>query len=287
MHYIILGKNEKKGVSGNDSKELDQYFELGWELVSSRIDFIKLLKQKDLSNCTVVTCNDRKFFYTKLFDNVISYDDFKKINLAENDTVDDWPATRCSEGTDISFSFLNPKSFCSPDGRYIRHDEDFDEIFNGFDLTKSNVKKPNSYVVIGLRTRDHNAIKNYTNSINFYNLLIERIKKEVTENIFIIGYGTESFCDQHKCTYIDKLDDFVSLIKDKERCKLQIFQATGTSQLALICSESTVHVLDPLRYADFNGNNAVLGAKCIQFCKGEVIPHYELSESVIDKIISS
>lgn len=272
MKYIILGKSLKKGVSGNDSGNLSTYFELGWEVVGSRIDFIKLLKTKKLSDCVAVTTSDRIFFYSKLFKNVISYEQFEKI-VTSKDIVDDWTSSKTSGNY---FSFIYEETFVDSNGKYVRYNEDYEEIFDGFDLSDVKIKKPEKYVVVGLRTRDHSNQKNFTNYINFYDKIIEKIKEEVTLNIFVVGFGTEEFCEKHQCKYVDRLVDFVYLIKDKEKCIGQVTQATGTSLLSVICSEVPIHLLDTSLVAQLDGKNAVLGGKCIHFCKGPIY-HYAKS----------
>lgn len=286
MKYIILGKSLKKGVSGNDASTLDVYFELGWEVVGSRFDFIKLLKTQDLSDCTAVTSEDRVFFYSKLFDNVISYNEFEKLNISDTDVVDDWTSTRL-HGQHNQFSFLSANTFVDEYGKYIRHDEDYEELFDGFDLSESTIEKPDKYIVLGLRSRDHNNYKNFNNTDNFYKNLVKKIKSEITENIFVVGYGTESFCLENGCTYVDKLVDFVSLIKDKKRCISQISQSTGTAVLSLVCSEVPIHLLDNTGASDLLGNNAVLGGKCIQLCKDKIILYRQLDNETIDEIIET
>ena len=101
MNYIILGKALNKGTINNDSSELSVYFELGWEVVGSRMDIIKQINgnQLDIKNTTLVTVEDRKFMYEKIFPNVISYEKFLEVKTSD-DSVSDWTITR-------NFSFLN------------------------------------------------------------------------------------------------------------------------------------------------------------------------------------
>jgi hypothetical protein len=285
MNYIILGKSIKKGISNDDSSSLSVYFELGWEVVGSRIDFIKLVKTRniDSNNYTAVTSSDRVFFYSKIFDNVISYDDFSKINVTSEDTVDDWTISKTPGGSNY-FSFLDEKSFVGEDRKYIRYDEDYNEIFNGFDLSKVSIQKPEKYAVLGLRKRDHSSNKNFQPS--FFENLVEKINKNLTTNVYVVGYGTEEFCKNTGCTYVEKLIDFVYLIKDKNRCVSYVTQSTGTAVLSLSSSEVPIHLLDHTGCSDLMGNNAVLGGKCIQFCKDEIFLYRTLNDEIIGKIIN-
>lgn len=284
MKYIILGKNERKGEVGNDSSQLEVYFELGWEVVGSRFDFIKMIKEQDMSNHIAVTSEDRTFFYSKIFENTISYDEFKKIQLNEEDEVDDWTLNK-QFGKPNQFRFLDGNSFTAEDGRYCRYDEDYEEIFNGYDLSKSTIEKSEKYVVMNLRARDHASHKNYDN--DYYSRFVNKIKKNVTENIYIVGYGAQKFCEENQCNYVDKLVDFVSLIKDKKRCVAFISQSTGTGVLSLTSCEVPIFWIDDGGHGEFTGKNAVLGGTCIHFYSDFLTVYLERTEKVSDEIISA
>jgi hypothetical protein len=278
MKYIILGKSLKTGVVGDDSINLNEYFELGWEVVGSRFDIIKLINTDQLDlDTTLVTTEDRKFFYTKIFPNVITYSEFIQTNT-KNDEVIDWTVNPTK-----TFNFLNVNSFVDSDGKYIRHSQDYDLLFDGFDLSNSKIQENSSFVVIGLRYRDHINIKN--SSEDFFGNLVSSIKKNITKKIYVVGRGSEFFCEKYKCQYVEKLVDFVSLIKNKN-CKGYITQSTGTACLSFVCSEAPIYLIDNNRCSDINGNNAVLGGKCIQLCPYEITPYYSLDESNIVDIIS-
>jgi hypothetical protein len=285
MNYVILGKSLKKGVSNDDSSSLSVYFELGWEVVGSRIDFIKLIKtgQINSNNYIAVTSSDRVFFYSKIFDKVISYEEFQKIEIKNEDIVDDWTALKTS-GNSNCFSFLDAKSFVDSNGKYIRYYQDYNEIFDGFDLSNVSIQKPEKYIVLGLRTRDHANHKNFQPT--FFENLICKLKEHITTNIFVVGYGTEEFSKKNGCVYVEKLRDFVYLIKDKNRCVSYITQSTGTALLSLICSEVPIHLLDHTGCSDLYGNNAVLGGKCIQFCKDEIFLHRTLNIETLNAIVN-
>ena len=141
MKYIIAGKNTAAGVKGNDSADLRVYFELGWEVVGSRLDAIKLLKTGALSNddTTIVTVNDRKFMYSSIFKHVISWEEFLALvnarNLNEFDTFEDWTQTRQFSFLNLSGDFEfweNRDASFHANSRYSRYEEDYDEITNGF-----------------------------------------------------------------------------------------------------------------------------------------------------------
>ena len=290
MKYLILGKSEKKGVSGNDSIYLNVYFELGWEIAGSRFDFIKLLKTKKIGkDVTIVTTEERMFFYTKIYDKVISYEDFRDMKLNPEDTVEDWPETN-SKGVWTSlthFNFLRPEYFVAPDGRYLRHDEDYEEIFNGFDLSRKTIEKPKEkYILLGLRLRDHNSYANFDLHKELYISLINKLKSQVTDNIFVLGFGSEDFCKQHQLKYLEHMVDFVYLVKDRELCYGSIMPGSGAAMLSMISSEAPLYLLDYTNRQDITGNNAVLGGKCIHFINNKILKYTSLNNQIFDDIIN-
>ena len=282
MKYIILGKALNKGTINNDSSELSVYFELGWEVVGSRMDIIKQINgnQLDIENTTLVTVEDRKFMYKSFYPKVISYEEFLNIKTS-NDIIDDWTINR-------NFSFLNAYDDyvdkVTKEYKYINRD--FDTIFNGFNLSNSTLPTNNEdrFIVLALRYRDHNSHKNADE--NFFSRMVEEIKSKITKNIYIVGYGSEKFSHKNECIYVDRLVDFVNLIKDKN-CISLISQSTGTVCLYFLCSVAPIHLLDHTKCSEINGDNAVLGGKCIHFYQNGMTPYYDLSENTLNKILSS
>lgn len=278
MKYIILGKSLRKGTIGNDSSDLSVYFELGWEVVGSRFDIINLIASEniDINNTTLVTTEDRKFMYSKFFNKTISYDDFLNV-VVSDDSVEDWTISR-------NFRFLNAyNNFVDLSSKkYLHYDRDYNLIFNGYDIQNSVYSnQQEKFVVLALRYREHNSHKNADTSL--FKELVTKIKLHITKNIFVVGYGSEYFCQENGCTYIDKLVDYVSLIKNKN-CITLISQSTGTLCLALTSSETHIQLIDHTRCSELNGDNAVLGGRCVHFFSNGMSVHYDLNQNVIDNI---
>lgn len=278
MNYIILGKSQKKGTITDDSSSLQIYFELGWEVVGSRIDIINLINSNkiDIENTTLVTTNDRKFMYTKFFPNVISTEDYNKLDK-NNSKIYDWTES-------LNFRFLNAyDNFVDPiTKKYVNLERDYETLFNGFDLSESIYNDlDENYVVIAMRYREHNGHKN-ANEI-FFKKLVHELKNVVTKKIFVVGYGSERFCEENNCIYVDRLVDYVSLIKNK-KCLSLIAQSTGTLCLALMCSNVHIQLLDHAKASEIHGDNAVLGGVCVQLCKSGITPYYTLSDEIINSI---
>lgn len=269
MKYIILSKSIAQGRSGNDSGDLNKYFELGWESVGSRFDFISLYNQGlvDEKNVTAVTIEDRMFLYSKFFKNVISYDEFLSIKLTEEDTVEDWPET-CH----TTMKFQDQKNFINPQTkRYYRYHEDKNLIFNGFDLD-GTIKPDYPFVTMCIRHRDHGYDRN--SNINFYQHLVNELKEKYS--IFVVGKGNEQFCEKNSITYVERLKDYVSLIKNPN-CRALIAQSTGTALLAFTCADTDIYLIDHAGSSKINGIQAIWGGIPSQLCSKKIIPFYNQS----------
>lgn len=276
MKYIILGKNIKNGKKGDDSSNLFEYFELGWESIGSRFDFISLLNRDEIndSEYTAVTIEDRIFLYQSFFKNVISYDKYLN-DVTINDITIDWTKQQ-------KFNFLNASSFVdSKTKKYIRHEMDYEKIFNGF-LLNTDLDPQDKYIVMCIRFRDHCSFRD--SRIEFFKNLIEKIKQKIP-NIYIVGKGTEEFCKQNDCKYIEKLQNFVTLIKNK-KCLGFVTQSTGPAVLALTSAVCPIYIIDHARVSDIHGDNAVLGGKCIQLCTNTVDVFHDTNELTENLIVN-
>lgn len=297
MKYIIAGKNDSIGVKGNDSGDLAIYFELGWEVVGSRLDAIKLLKTGVFSNSgtTIVTVDDRKFMYSSMFKNVISWDEFKKEvergRISASDSIEDWTETR-------QFSFLNPNRDFEfwenndprpqSNSRYSRYEQDYHEITNGFaknDLALKDIEENEKYYVACLRFRDHCEFRSSPSV--WWAALLERIIEKTGKRIFLVGHGAENFVNNDRAKHISKLQDYVTLIQDS-RCKAVIAQSTGTCGLAFSASKAPIHWIDHANVSFINENNAVMGGNCAIFTKSEIYRYgsREINEAGIETIVS-
>ena len=297
MKYIIAGKNTAAGVKGNDSADLGVYFELGWEVVGSRLDAIKLLKTGVLSkdDTTIVTISDRKFMYSSIFKHVISWEEFLALvnarSLNEFDTFEDWTQTR-------QFSFLNLNgdfefwenrdASIHANSRYSRYEQDYKEIVDGFEKNKSvleDLREDDSYYVACLRFRDH--CESRSSPMIWWNQLLDSLIKETGKKIFLVGAGAEKFVKEDKVKHVQKLQDYVTLIQDL-RCKAVIAQSTGTCGLAFTASKVPVHWIDHTNVSFINQNNAVMGGACAMFLKSPVYRYGsdDINEIGINKILS-
>jgi len=280
MKYLILAKNISEGVLGDDSGNIEKYFELGWESIGSRFDFISMFNrgEADPKNLTIVTIEDRMFMYKKFYSSVISYKDFVKMNVPEEDILADWPANH------LSFNFVKHPhkyfSFVEPEtGKYYRHKEDGELIFNGFDLEET-ISPKEDFLTMCIRHRDWCQDRN--SDMSFYQKIVDGLKNHYP--IYVAGRGNEEFCKKNNITYVERLKDYVSLIKNP-KCKSLITQSTGLAVLALTCAETDIHFVDHAGVSNLAGDNAISGGKPCHFYKGSLIPYYNLKESTSNFII--
>jgi len=258
VKYLIVSKDIVSGTHNDDSGNMYEYFELGWETVGSRFDVIALYNQGKLNpnEVTIVTVKDRMFFYTKFYPSVIDYQHFLSLNIPEEDIIDDWTKDH------TSLRFCSDPNFSDGNGRYIRHEEDKDLIFDGWDL--ENALEPDRpFLVLGIRWRAW--CNNRNSDIFLFQKLLRKVRSRSRDlPMYVVGRGMEQFCEINSVAYVDKLRDFVSLVKNKN-CLSLVSQSTGTALLALTCAETDVHIIDPTNASDIMGRNAVLGGKPVQF----------------------
>ena len=295
MKYIIAGKSEAKGIKGDDSHELNKYFELGWEVVGSRLDSIRYLKTGKLNNddTTIVTIKDRMFMYSSIFKNVMSYNDFlenKENGKLIDPKIEDWVEK-------LDFLFLNNDknslfwenydSSVRSNSKYSRYNEDYDEITNGFEKNYSileKLKKNEKYYVACLRFRDHCDFR--SSPQEWWDNLFKKMIEKSEAKIFLVGHGSERFIKNDNMKYIEKLQDYVTLIQD-DRCKAVIAQSTGTCGLAFSASKAPIHWIDHANVSFIYENNAVMGGNCAIFTKNHIFKYGsdKMNENGINEII--
>ena len=280
MKYLILAKKTSEGVPGDDSGDIQKYFELGWESVGSRFDFIAMLNkgEVDTQNLTIVTLEDRMFMYTKFYDNVISYKQFLEMDIPKEDVLADWPANHMSfnfvKHPHQHFSFVEQGT-----GKYFRHEQDGELIFNGFDL-EGTIDPDGEFITICIRHRDW--CKDRNSDVSFYQKIVDGLKDHYP--IYVAGRGNEEFCEKNNIEYVARLKDYVSLIKNK-KCKSLITQSTGLAVLALTCAETDIHFVDHSDVSNLEGDNAISGGKPCHFYTKSLVPYYNLKDSTSNFII--
>lgn len=284
MQYVILSKNIKTGIPGDDTEkdsDISKYYELGWEVVGSRLDFIAMKQGGALDlpavNCdtTAVTIEDRMFMYTKFHKNVMSYEKFKLMNIPEENIIHDFAKFHGSTTAMRDKKFLDQNDSY----KYYRYNQDKDLIFNGFDLRGSPSPK-NKFIVMCIRHRDWCSDRN--SHMPFWQNLVDKLSNEY--EVYVVGRGNEEFCSNNDIKYVSKLRDYVALIKNNH-CAGLIAQSTGTALLGLMSSESNIYYIDNTKVSNLYGDGAIWGGKPIHFFTKGLYPYYDLSNKTIENII--
>jgi hypothetical protein len=269
--FIIVGYDIRSVYPGKQKGEPNVYFELGWELIKTRLALISLIKENiiDPNEVYIVTPSDRKFLYTKFCKNVICYNEF--INLIDTnsqvyDLVQDmteWVST-CHVWKEANTftsnlwqSKINPLSY-----KYTK--EEAPQIIQ-FDVPNTVISDP--FVCMVIRKREHVAQRGMNDDQikQCFNIFKEKQLKT-----YIMGHDAEQYTDNENIIHIS-LQQMTALINDK-KCKALITPLSGGGMIRLftgICPMITFDLQnhrpgnetnplfwgDQMIFSDLNKNN--------------------------------
>ena len=244
--YIISGNHEVSGTYKDDSNDLTKYYELGWECVVSNIEIKNLLDCGKISKTDViVTKDDRKFIYSSVFDDVIDYQSFKKLNISDSEVmvIDHFKALET-----LDFSEVNKKLMCDFDL--------IDDIEKKYNITEN-------FICYCVRLRSHCEYRN--SSIVESKKTIDRINSELGMKVFVVGHDAESLCDGENSIHIG-LREFASLINSKY-CKCCVSKLSGIIHLANFCGhEELINIIyDPTMDREKAGEHPLYMADNINY----------------------
>lgn len=254
MRYVIIGRHEAKGVIGSDSGDLDVYYELGWELAFSNIIAKRFLSEGILSSSDIiVTKEERKFFYSKVFDNVIDWESFKKITRNPNDEVHYLTRT-LDPNSEVRFGDPHPERL-SP------------EITCNFDLIEDIEEKyeiNSPFGIYCIRLRDWCDWRN--SDLDVARSAINKFTNELGIKMFMVGQNSEELAKELNINYVD-LREYGSLTNSKH-CKFCISPLSGIIHLTNFCGHDNLHnfIFDHNNERQVE-NNAVLMGNNINYKK--------------------
>lgn len=234
--YVVSGNHYSKGIVGDDSSTLDQYWELGWECGVSNIYIKQLLFEGKLNkDDIIVTRSGREFFYSSVFDNVIDWETFCNLKVDNSDVLS------IPDKLDIS-KLLD----------YNYENVDVDLVCN-FDLcrdieTKYDIRS--NFMIFCVRLRDHGSYRNA--NIDVTKQLINLFLNDGFK-VFIVGYGSEFLENELDVTYVD-LCDYASLL-NSEYCKFCISTLSGIIHLANFCGHDNLYAFILDHAAERRQNN--------------------------------
>lgn len=259
MNYIITAKDVHAGNSTDDVANPLFVTEIATELIITRLYLIMMLQEKKISkNDCIVTVDERKCLYTKIFENVISYKDFIKkdvkcIDLLQPDIFD-----MMSSGP-VETRIIPYLPF------YQNWERDKDIIknielssMNGYDLSKP-------FVCLVIRKRKAWTEKNMTDE--FWIDLINKLKENNIKT-FIFGKDAESFCDSKNTTYVKNYQDWCTLVTNKN-CKHVTSTMTGGVYPCLIFGDpnTKMSIIDNTHLMSKYSYDPSFYNDCINFSK--------------------
>lgn len=221
MKFVVAGQSDAGGVIGNDSSDLNVYYELGWEVTFTNIMVKTLLKEGKLSSSdTIVTHKDRAFFYSSLFDRVIDWEEFKKLELGPIDEV-----------------FFLPKNIESWPELEVRLNREF--VCN-FDLltdieNRFGIDEP--FGIYCIRLRDHCSWRN--SDLEVAKRVISKLSDQFNYKIFLTGRNTETIAEELNVKSVS-LREYASLV-NSELCKFCISPMSGIVQITNFCGHWGMH----------------------------------------------
>jgi hypothetical protein len=281
MKYIIVAKDRYRGDSTSDAHDPLSITEIATELVITRLYLIMLLQEGkiDKSDC-VVTIEERKCLYTKIFDNVISYQEYQSLNHGDIESID-----LLDNGIFLQMA-SGPK-----DRRLIPYmpfyqnwERDKDLITN---VDWSNLKEydlDSPFISLVIRKRAAWTEKNMTDE--FWDDLIKKLNENNIKT-FVFGKETEKWCDGENVTFIKNYRDWCSIVRNPN-CKNVMSTMTGGVYPCLIFGHDNINmtIIDNTKLMEEHGVDPSFYADCINFSKVkfEFIKNIPTTEEIYEKI---
>jgi hypothetical protein len=232
--YYIVGKGNFDSVINDVSGNLNSYFELGWELMITYPSLKKLSSDGIFNNdidFIVTANNDRKYLYTKSFNNVISWEEFLEIpSVQENQIID------LVEGSQKNSDYIiNYEDFSS---NLILFLKEFD-----LDVNLKNSLNDKKFVCLQYRNRQWQLNRNIDDSV--FESLINVITNKYNLDVYIMGLSSEKFCDGVRVKYVN-LQEFTTLINN-ENCILYYSTMSGPAHLSCyFANKNLIHIVNDL-----------------------------------------
>lgn len=260
MKYIISSKSKTDNIyECSNYSNFNDYLELGWEMVVSHPYIIRLYNTGEInSDDVIVTLPERKFLYSAIFNNVISYNDFLKIKASQSSTID--VAAMVIEQFHKNY-YVNKFLYDEKDPnnvtyKFLKEDKEMLQKLDFVDMSYLHQNK--KYVCMSVRKRNHDSYRNIDDNWahNLLNKLLENI-----ENVFLVGFGSEKFADGVRIHYTN-LQEFASLCNN-QLCKATINTCSGTGFIPSLISKAKKQILIDMGNS-YNKNNPILFADCIR-----------------------
>lgn len=205
--YVITSKNDFMGTSISDIANPAFVTEIATELIVTRLFLIDLLNSNRIDKNVVVVCAaERRILYTKIFPNVITYDQFKLLNIKSKNVLD-----LLSKGIFQKLAGGKVSSRIIP---YLpvyknwRRDKADILNFQEGDIDHLDLSRP--FVALVIRLRGAWPEKNMTN--DFWEELINCFT-ETDIQVFVFGREAEKFCNNQSVIHVSSFQDWCTLTK--------------------------------------------------------------------------
>jgi hypothetical protein len=258
MEYIITAKNQYLGTSYSDTPNPLAVTEICSELIITRLHVLDLLNTNRINNdCYIVTVDERKCLYDNIFKNVISFNEFKILNVDNSkvyDLLEDRTYFHLAQGGGIQYFPF-----------YHNFERDKNEIYN---ITKSNLNEYNlskPFVVLVIRKRGAWPEKNL--SEEFWNELINHLKIN-NINVLVFGRECENFCDGVKVQYIKNFQDWCTIAQHENIKHVFSTMTGGVYPLLIFGNPNTIMtIVDNTMLMEKHGGDPSFYSDCINFSK--------------------
>lgn len=270
--YVIVSKSDRLARSDN-FESIHNYFELGWEVATTRLDCLYLIATGQINpeTHTVVTLNGREFLYRTLMP-VEGWEDW----AAERGIVD--ASLLPSEG------IVNLTYFCTstgsadwsvfhggPEGRY-KYEDLVRPLYDRFEAPDVSGLAAVPFFLCCWRYRNtHHRERNTPKATA---LAIQELLLKKGGPVYVVGLGAEDLCDGRRAVHVP-LPTFCALAKHPN-CRAVVGAMTGTMQFAGIICRSKIVVYQHNAQQPVNTENhpVVLG-ECVNFHRNKRVVQYE------------
>ena len=269
MKYIIVAKNNFAGDSKSDAPNPTQITEIATELIITRLKLLDWLQTGIVSkdDC-IVTINERKCLYTKIFNKVLSYENFREIQdkILPADIVDMLEPNLFNEMCGLMpvekriIPYMPFYQLWERDKHLITNVE-WSNVEKEYDVSKP-------FVVLVIRTRGAWPEKNM--SVEFWDMFLE-VLKSLNIKTFVFGKETEDFADGKNVEHIKNYQDWCT-IAHHPNCKRVVSTMTGGVYPCLVFGNPDIKmvIIDNTKLMLIYAYDPVFYHPCCNFSKIDI-----------------
>jgi hypothetical protein len=257
--YIVVSANYVKHHCG--------YNAIGHEIHLSRHILMDMYDKGYISNNDIIVTVSkfRFFFYSKIFKNIILYDDFINLNIPNNEQIRicDFMASQVEQITeDKIIEFEKNTSYPIREILYKENKRNYYHLLKEFDYPNiiNNTLIENKFFLIHHRFFLYPCIDyKIDNTFEMLKKIIKRLKKNYP-NTNIIVYSLGDFNYDYDVKKINTLDEYASLM-NHENCVALISEISGGGELAQYCHNKYIYMYGnayEFNYIDILNNNDYL-----------------------------